>query len=245
MEEGDALTNTFSEEGRIHQVEYAIKNVSSAGSSIGLRFKNGVILLGKSLEPSLLLKKDEKIFRINEHVFALVAGLYADSNLLVNYARVKAQNHLHKYDQDMTPKMVARTLCLLKQGFTQGGGMRPFGASFMISGYVKDRGFQLFSTDPSGTMGEWRSHAFGENDKAVLTVLENETRDELEEEEALRLVFKCVASSTEMCNEETARGIEILLVKEEGGRIFEEGLDEKRISEYLSRAREDVRSSKK
>lgn len=38
--------NAFNEEGRILQVEYAIKNVSNAGTTLGLVCKDGIFLLG-------------------------------------------------------------------------------------------------------------------------------------------------------------------------------------------------------
>ena len=51
-----------------------------------------------------------------------VAGLTADANSLINYARNAAQRHLLSYDEEMPVEQLAQRLCDLKQGYTQYGG---------------------------------------------------------------------------------------------------------------------------
>lgn len=51
-----------------------------------------------------------------------VAGITADANSLINYARNAAQRHLLAYDDDMPVEQLAQRLCDLKQGYTQYGG---------------------------------------------------------------------------------------------------------------------------
>lgn len=51
-----------------------------------------------------------------------VAGLTADANSLVNYARSAAQRHLLAYNEDIPVELLAQKLCDLKQGYTQFGG---------------------------------------------------------------------------------------------------------------------------
>ena len=56
------------------------------------------------------------------NVVAGVAGITADANSLVNYARDYAQRHLFQYNEDIPVEMLAQNLCNLKQGYTQHGG---------------------------------------------------------------------------------------------------------------------------
>ena len=51
-----------------------------------------------------------------------VAGITADANSLVNYARQAAQRHLFMYNEDIPVELLAQRLCDLKQGYTQYGG---------------------------------------------------------------------------------------------------------------------------
>jgi len=51
-----------------------------------------------------------------------VAGLTADANLLVNFARIAAQNHMSSYNEDIPVELLAQRLCDKKQQYTQFGG---------------------------------------------------------------------------------------------------------------------------
>lgn len=56
------------------------------------------------------------------NVIAGVAGLTADANSLVNYARTAAQTHLYSYSEDIPVELLTQKMCDLKQGYTQYGG---------------------------------------------------------------------------------------------------------------------------
>ena len=47
------------------------------------------------------------------------------------------------------------------QGYTQFGGLRPFGVSFLFAGWDAVHGFQLYQSDPSGNYGGWKATAIG------------------------------------------------------------------------------------
>ncbi len=54
-------------------------------------------------------------------------------------------------------------MCNFKQSYTQHGGLRPFGVSFLYAGYDRHHGFQLYLSDPSGNYGGWKATAIGQN----------------------------------------------------------------------------------
>jgi len=60
---------------------------------------------------------------IFSNVVAGVAGLTADANSLINYARTAAQRHLFSFNEDIPVEQLAQRLCDLKQGYTQYGGL--------------------------------------------------------------------------------------------------------------------------
>ncbi|EIJ88361.1 20S proteasome subunit alpha 3 [Nematocida parisii] len=196
MDDMDKHTNTFSEEGRIHQVEYAIKSISSAGPAIGIKCTDGIVLLGKAIDDALTLTQDEKVYQINDNTVVIVSGLYADSNLLVNYTRVIAQEYLMKYEQNMSPRQISMALCKTMQKYTQGGGMRPFGVSFMFAGWNAKGEYSLYSVDPSGTLSDYTAHAFGEGDKAILAVLD-EHKPSNPLSQGIELAFKGITTASE------------------------------------------------
>lgn len=63
--------------------------------------------------------------RTHSNVIGGVAGLTADANSLVNFARTAAQQHLALYNEDIPVELLAQRLCDMKQGYTQFGGAPP------------------------------------------------------------------------------------------------------------------------
>lgn len=51
----------------------------------------------------------------DSNILAGIAGLTADANSLVNYARTSAQNHLLSYNEDIPVENLVQKMCDLKQ----------------------------------------------------------------------------------------------------------------------------------
>lgn len=92
----DQSTTTFSPEGRLHQVEYAIEAINNAGTCVGLQSKEGIVLAAERRTVSKLLapsKTSEKTYVLDDHVSCLVAGLTADANILIHQSRLASQRY--------------------------------------------------------------------------------------------------------------------------------------------------------
>lgn len=89
------------------------------------------------------------MYRLDEHVAVAVAGLTADANILINKARLTAQQYQFTYQELMPVDQLVKRLCDIKQGYTQFGGMRPFGVSFLYAGWDEQNGYQLYHSDPA------------------------------------------------------------------------------------------------
>jgi 20S proteasome subunit alpha 3 len=68
-------------------------------------------------------------------------------------------------------------LCDLKQSYTQFGGLRPFGVSFLFAGWDEHHGFQLYQSDPSGNFSGWFATAIGANNAAAQSILKTDYKD--------------------------------------------------------------------
>lgn len=91
--EYDRGVNTFSPEGRLFQVEYAIEAIKLGSTAIGLKTKEGVVLAVEKRITSPLLEPSsvEKIMEIDYHIGCAMSGLIADARTLVEHARVETQ----------------------------------------------------------------------------------------------------------------------------------------------------------
>jgi len=129
---------------------------------VGLLSSDGIVLTAERRVVSKLLapsKTSEKTYTIDSHVVALVAGLTADANILINQSRLGSQRwfiyacvsmkvafdnydapslprirYLYKYQEQMPVEQVVRSVCNYKQAYTQFGGLRPFGTAFLFAG---------------------------------------------------------------------------------------------------------------
>ena len=139
----------------------AIKN---SGPALGILCTDGIILATEKQTTSVLLEKNinsEKIYRIDAHIICAASGLTADSNYLIDYSREVGQEFKMDFRNPMQVEQLVQRVSDLKQSYTQFGGMRPFGTSFIFAGYDSRNGFQLFTTDPAGNYLKWKAVAHG------------------------------------------------------------------------------------
>lgn len=173
----DSSTTTFSPEGRLHQVEYAIEAINNAGTCVGLKCSDGVILASERKVTSKLLapsKTSEKTYKVDGHCVLSVAGLSSDASILIDQARLRSQRYYFQYQEPIPIEQIVEHICNYKQSYTQYGGLRPFGCSFLFAGYDEHFGMQLYQTDPSGNYSGWQATVIGANNSAGKSFLKNE-----------------------------------------------------------------------
>lgn len=137
----------------------------------------------------------EKMYHINDHIAVAVAGISSDANILVNFARIVAQRHLFTYGEPMPVEQLVQAVCDQKQGYTQFGGLRPYGVSFLFAGWDKDFGFQLYQSDPAGNYTAWKATAIGNNSQSAQALLKSEYNETLKQDEGRELILKILKKS--------------------------------------------------
>jgi len=207
----DSRTTIFSPEGRLYQVEYAMEAISHAGSAVGILTTGegengkGIILAAekkvssKLLEPSFASptapSKTEKMFKLDSHLACGVAGITADANILIHNARIYAQRYTYQFGEPMPVEQLVQWVCDLKQGYTQFGGLRPFGVAFLIAGWDEHFGFQLYHSDPSGNYSGWKATAIGGNTQSAQSILKQDYSETMSVQEALKLAMKVLSKT--------------------------------------------------
>lgn len=187
----DRAATMFSPDGRLYQVEYASKIVEQGTLGVGLLYDKGVLLAADKNVSSRLVLPDsiEKLFVIDNHIGAISSGLVGDARRLVQFARQEAQENSMYYDEPIGVETVVKRMSGVSQYFTQYGGVRPFGVSFIVGG-IDSQGFRLFETEPSGALAEYKAIAIGKGKKEATEYLEKEYADNLTRADTVQLLFE-------------------------------------------------------
>ena len=194
----DRSLTMFSPEGRLYQVEYALEAVRRGTLVIAAKSKAGAVLVTRKKFTKLMDSSTiEKIFQMDEHMGCAIAGLHADSRILVDYARVQCQVHRLTYSEPVRIQTITRKLADIKQQYSQHGGVRPFGSSLLIVGIDPDGMPRITTTSPSGIYWSWRGTAMGRNADTARETLEKELNDEMSMEELVKLGIKILKESTD------------------------------------------------
>jgi proteasome alpha subunit len=194
----DRAITVFSPDGRLYQVEYAREAVKRGTTAVGIKAKDGVVLIVDKRVSSKLLEASsiEKIFKIDEHIGVASSGLVGDARALVDRARVECQINRVSYDEPIEVEALSKKLCDHMQSLTQYGGIRPYGTALLIAG-VSDGEVRLFETDPSGTLLEYKATGIGIGRPAAMKVFEEEYNPETGIKDAIMLGLKALHSATE------------------------------------------------
>lgn len=168
----DTDVTTFSPEGRLHQVEYAMEAVKRQGSvALGLRSKTHALVASLSRSPSQLASYQKKVHLIDDHMGMAFAGLISDARVLRKYMRNECLNYRYVYDSAMPTGRLITQVSDKAQYYTQNSSKRPYGVGLLVAGYDKT-GPHLYQTLPSGNFFEYHAQAMGARSQSAKTYLE-------------------------------------------------------------------------
>ncbi len=206
----DRTIAVFSPDGRLFQVEYAKEAVKRGSTSLGIVFRDGVVLASVKPIGSLMVPSSaEKIFAIDDHIGAVAAGLLADARVLVNQARVRSQIHKITYEEPVDTWAVAHIIGDRMQISTLYAGLRPYGVSFLLGG-VDKTGVHLIESDPSGMLYEWQCYAIGRGAQLANKIFKQKWRSNMNERDAILLAMEIMQKT-----EKERKEIDLAIIKKD------------------------------
>jgi len=194
--EYDRGVNTFSPEGRLFQVEYAIEAIKLGSTAIGIRTPEGVVMAVEKRITSPLMEPAtvEKIVEVDKHIGCATSGLMADARTLIDRARVECQSHWFVYNEKMTVESCAQAVSSLAIQFgdsADGGSAmsRPFGVAILFAG-IDSGDPQLWHMDPSGTYIQYDAKAIGSGSEGAQQNLQESFTPNMTIQEAVNLSLR-------------------------------------------------------
>lgn len=192
----DRAITVFAPDGRLIQIEYAQEAVEKGQTAIAVRGKNCVVVgvEKKTVQQLQEPRTVRKICALDDHCYVAFSGLTADARQLIDRARLECQSHRLNVEDPVTIEYITRHIAQIKQSYTQSGGRRPFGLSFLIVGVDPDGTPRLYQTDPSGTYHAWKANAIGRSSKIVREYLESQYNEDnvSTEEKCITLAAKAL-----------------------------------------------------
>jgi len=228
----DNDVTTWSPQGRLHQVEYAMEAVKQGSATIGLKNKEYAILLALKRASSELSAHQKKIIAIDNHIGISLAGLTADARVLSKYMRNECMNNRFVHDCSLPVSRLVARMGNKMQQCTQGYDKRPYGVGLLVAGY-DDMGPHIFQTCPSANYYDCKAMAIGARSQSARTYLERHLNDfaasNLSEliKHGLRALRDCLPNEVEL----SSKNVSIAVVgKDKDFTIYE---DEK-VEPYLA-----------
>ncbi len=174
----------------------------------------------KKLPSSKLMEvsnKSEKLVEIDRHCVCAMSGIVGDARILIDHARVEAQNHNFNFNEQMGVEAITQAVSDLAINFGEGyeGSKRkpmarPYGVALLIGG-VDENGPQLFQTDPSGTYCEWQADAIGSGQETAMSSLKESYHSNMSLAEAEKMVLQVLKGNME--EKITKENVEIMVVR--------------------------------
>ena len=206
--EYDRNVNTFSNQGRLYQVEYAMKAVEQGCTTLGIQTKDGVILAAeKKIASKLQIPSSiENIMKIDDHVICTYSGLRSDARALIERARVEAANHWFTFNERMPLEAISLAVCDVCLSFAEKKKKkkgekrvvsRPYGVAMLIAGIDKDGKAKLFKNDPSGNYVRYKACCIGQGGENGLTTLQNNYNEDMNFDDAINLAGKVLKENLE------------------------------------------------
>eukprot|EP01088_Endostelium_zonatum_P009445 TRINITY_DN2267_c0_g1_i1.p1 TRINITY_DN2267_c0_g1~~TRINITY_DN2267_c0_g1_i1.p1 ORF type:complete len:245 (-),score=65.90 TRINITY_DN2267_c0_g1_i1:174-908(-) len=171
----DRHITIFSPEGRLYQVEYAIKAIKTEGlTSIGIRGSDSCAVVTQKKVPDKLVDPSTvtHLYRLSRGIGCVVTGMTPDAKVLIQRTRQDAAEFEYKYAYPISPYYLSKRIADKAQVYTQTAWMRPLGVSVILIGIDDELGPQLYECTPAGSFVGYKAVATGQKDQEAKNFLE-------------------------------------------------------------------------
>ncbi|EGD83479.1 proteasome subunit alpha type-1 [Salpingoeca rosetta] len=197
---------TWSPQGRIYQIEYAMEAVKQGSATVGVKNKTHAVLVAVKRKPSELSSHRRKVFDIDTHVCMSISGLTSDARSLARFLRSECTSSKWAFDEPLPVGRLVSALGEKLQRCTQFWSRRPFGVGLLLAGYDAS-GPHIYEVQPSANYFDCKSMAIGARSQSARTYLERQMTAIADSDRAglirhaLLALRECLPSEAELTSE--------------------------------------------
>ncbi|NLM02089.1 Proteasome subunit beta {ECO:0000255/HAMAP-Rule:MF_02113} [Methanothermobacter wolfeii] len=205
------------------------KKTLKGTTTVGITCRDGVVFATErraSMGNLIAHKTADKIFRIDEHIAATIAGSVADAQSLMKYLKAEAALYRMRNSERISIEAAAA----LASNILHSSRFYPFIVQTLLGG-VDDKGSKIYSLDPSGGMIPDKFVSTGSGSPIAYGVLEDRYTEDLYVDEGVDIAIRAIKSAMER-DTYSGNGILVATVtEEEGFRMITEEEIQKRIED--------------
>jgi 20S proteasome subunit alpha 6 len=168
----DVDSVTWSPQGKLLQVEYAMEAVKQGSICLALCSGTDAVLLAVKKNPTKLACYQEKIFKISDSIGIGISGMTGDARIICKFMRVENAKHQIKFNDNISVKKLAHKISSRFHEKTYIYGKRPFGLGMLMVGYNEEHTPQIFEINPAGECVQYQAFAIGAKSQSTKTYLE-------------------------------------------------------------------------
>ena len=226
----DTDVDSYSPDGRIIQIEYAMKAMNLGTTTVACCLKDKILVVSEKkilnkLQITSSIKKNQRLFSN----IGLSSGIKGDANKIVDVAREICLNHFRMHHENISLIGLLKYLGNLALQFGEEANKkilgRPFGASILLGSVEKEA--NLYILDPSGSYHKFKHVAIGAGHDTVGNSLKEEYNENLGFENSLTVLLRNVANV--MQEPITEHNVEVMVI----GKDNVEFLTEEQISGFV------------
>merc|ERR1711962_1541643 len=226
-ETSDKSVSSFSPEGRIYQIEYAMKAMNHGVTTISIVNKDSVVVVSEKNILSKLQVHSEstKHFKIDDHIGLAFSGISADAAVIVDKSRMYMWNFLCRFHNKTSVNGLLKHLCSQALQFSGKDASkrifsRPFGVSVLIATF-EDNQPKLFLLDPSGSYRQYKAKSVGSAHQVVDLELSKQYDENISTDDSIKSSL-CLLKDV-MKDKINGENVEVMVVNKEGVHFLESG----------------------
>ncbi|CAI4224305.1 unnamed protein product [Auanema sp. JU1783] len=213
----DRHITIFSPEGRVYQVEYAFKAISSTNlTAVAVKGVDTAVIAVQKRVPDGLIVADSvsSVHHLSPTVGCCVVGMIPDGKFQVYRAQSEASEFKYKNGYDMPCELLAKRMADKNQYYTQNAEMRSLGCALLMISYDDEDGPCVFRVDPAGFYRGMKAVAVGVKQTPAISFLEKKIKkkSDYSKDEAIELALEALQTSLGI--EIRAKDVEVLVVTE-------------------------------
>jgi len=185
-------------------------------TTLGLIYKDGVILAADkrvSADHIVAHKNAEKVNKLSDRIGITIAGLVADAQELIKIMQSEIELHDIRAGKPMSTDAAVGLLGSIL--FNNRMSLNIFYAEFIVGGY--DDKPKLFTLDEVGSQAPDKYTVTGSGGVFALGVLQAEYKDDMDEEEAIKLAYRAINTAMQR-DVYTGEAVDIAIINKKGYR---------------------------